>query len=148
MIVADTSAMVALFDRTDRHHAALRPLFEAGPERWLLPWAILPEVDYLIARELGAKVQDAFLEDLAEGLYQVEFGREADLLAAKRLHARYRALGLGLVDAIVIAIAERVRAEAIATLDLRHFGAVKIEGRPKLLPRDLEKRAALSSPDR
>jgi hypothetical protein len=29
-----------------------------------------------------------------------------------------------------------VRAEAIATLDLRHFGAVKIAGSLRLLPRD------------
>lgn len=36
----------------------------------------------------------------------------------------------------MIAVAERLNAKAIATLDLRHFGAVEIRGRPKLLPRD------------
>ena len=35
-----------------------------------------------------------------------------------------------------MAIAARRRATAIATLDVRHFGAVKIAGAPKLLPRD------------
>ncbi|MGH8644521.1 MAG: hypothetical protein ACREX4_08730 [Gammaproteobacteria bacterium] len=40
------------------------------------------------------------------------------------------------MDAVVIAVAERLNAEAIVTLDLRHFGAVDIRGRPKLLPRD------------
>ena len=43
---------------------------------------------------------------------------------------------IGLVDAAVIAIAERLGAGAIATLDLKHFGAVAIRGRPRLLPRD------------
>jgi hypothetical protein len=38
----------------------------------------------------------------------------------------------------VIAMAERLGAKAIATLDLRHFGAVAIKGRPRLLPRDLD----------
>ena len=42
----------------------------------------------------------------------------------------------GLVDGAVIAVAERLGAEAIATLDLRHFGAVAIRGRPRVLPRD------------
>jgi hypothetical protein len=56
--------------------------------------------------------------------------------AAARKNGSSRPLGLGLVDAVVIAIAERVRAEAIATLDLRHFGAVKIAGSPRLFPRD------------
>ena len=55
---------------------------------------------------------------------------------ARALCERYRTLGLGLVDGVVIAQAERLRADAIATLDLRHFGAVRIEGEPRLLPRD------------
>jgi hypothetical protein len=38
---------------------------------------------------------------------------------------------------VVIAVAERLGAEAIATLDLRHFAAVEIQGSPRLLPRDL-----------
>jgi predicted nucleic acid-binding protein len=101
-----------------------------------LPWAILPEVDYLVASHLGARAQDAFLEDVAEGSFVVEYGRHADVVRAHAIGRKYRTLGLGLVDAVVIAIAERVRAEAIATLDLKHFGAVKIAGSPRLLPRD------------
>jgi len=42
-----------------------------------------------------------------------------------------------LQDGIVIAVAERLGAKAIATLDVRHFGAVQIRGNPRLLPRDL-----------
>jgi hypothetical protein len=41
------------------------------------------------------------------------------------------------VDALVLAMAERLRAEAIATLDLRHFGAVRLPRSLRLLPRDL-----------
>ena len=103
---------------------------------WVLPWAILPEVDYLVGAELGPQAQEAFLADLADGAFSVEFGRDADITRAHAIGRRYRALKLGLVDAVVIAIAERLRAEAIATLDLRHFGAVKIAGSPRLLPRD------------
>jgi hypothetical protein len=36
-----------------------------------------------------------------------------------------------------MAVAERRRADAIATLDLRHFGAVTLRGRPRLVPRDI-----------
>jgi hypothetical protein len=49
---------------------------------------------------------------------------------------RYRNLELGLVAATVMAIAERRKADAIATLDLRHFGAVKLNQALLLLPRD------------
>ena len=136
MIVVDTGAMVALVDRNDRDHARLREIYDDDPHAWLLPWAILPEVDYLIGTELGATAQDAWLADLADGAFGIEWGREEDLAAAHRLHARYGALRLGLVDALVIATAERLKADAIATLDLRHFGAVAIKGAPRLLPRD------------
>lgn len=136
MIVADTGAVVALVDRKDRHHRALRTLFEAAPDEWLLPWAILPEVDYLLANHVGTHAQDAFLADLADGSFAVAWGRDEDLVAAERLARQHRALGIGLVDAVVMTVAAKHRATAIATLDLRHFGAVKLPGSPKLLPRD------------
>lgn len=136
MIVADTGAVIALVDADDRHHESLRALFEADPGAWVIPWATLPEIDYLLATHVGKGAQDAFLSDLADGTFTVEWGRLEDVVRARALHGKYRALRLGLVDGVVIAIAERLRAGAIATLDLRHFGAVVIRGRPKLLPRD------------
>lgn len=138
MIVADTGAILALVDKSDRHHAAIREIYEDRPDLWLLPWAILPEVDYLIGAELGARAQEAFLEDLAEGAFAVEYGRHTDIARAHAIARKHRALNMGLVDAVVMAIAERLRADAIATLDLRHFGAIKIAGAPRLLPRDAE----------
>jgi uncharacterized protein len=137
LIVADTGALVALVDRDDRHHSVLRGLYESDPDRWLLPWAVLPEVDYLLATHVGARAQQMFLSDLAQGVFRVEWGEEADLVRARELDARYRRLQLGLVDGVVISVAERRKAEAIATLDVRHFGAVAIRGEPRLVPRDL-----------
>lgn len=136
MIVADTGAIVALVDADDHHHAAFRTLFEAEREPWVLPWAILPEVDYLLATHVGRRAQEAFLGDLANGAFEVEWGTPADLRRARDLDARYDRLKLGLVDGAVIAVAERLKARAIATVDLKHFGVVTIRGRPKLVPRD------------
>ncbi len=138
MIVADTGAILALIDRRDRHHTTLRSQFEQEDEPWVLPWAILPEVDYLVASQFGSRVHDAWLGDLADGAFEVEWGEDTDLASAVRLHRRYRDLRLGLVDAVVMVVAERLSASAIATLDVRHFGAVAIKGAPKLLPRDLD----------
>ena len=139
MIVADTGAVIALVDADERHHRVLRELYEDDPDAWVLPWAILPEVDYLLAEHVSTKVQAALLADLAAGAYAVEWGDEGDLERAHALCTRYHALALGLVDAVVISVAERLRADAVATLDLRHFGAVEIRGRPRLLPRDLDR---------
>ena len=138
MIVADTGAIIALLDADDRHHAVLRERFEEDPGAWLLPWAILPEVDYLALTRLGLKVELAFLADVADGFFAVEWGDERDLARASEIARQYRSLELGLVDATVIAVAERLAADAIATLDVRHFSAVSIRGSPRLLPRDLK----------
>lgn len=136
MIVVDTGAMLALLDSDEDYHRIIKQIYEQNVDRWLLPAAILPEVDYLLSEHLGAKAQEAFLSDLSDGLFSVEWGRDEDLAAAHRISARYRSLRMGLVDALVIATAERLKAEAIATLDLRHFGAISIKGAPRLLPRD------------
>jgi len=136
VIVADTGAIVGLIDADDKHHRELRALYEADPEAWVLPWAILPEVDYLLATHVSRRAQDRFLEDLESAAFRVEWGEHRDLKRARELDLRYRALGLGLVDAIVMATSERLAAKAIVTLDLRHFGAVTLVGQPRLLPRD------------
>jgi hypothetical protein len=138
VIVADTSAVVALMNARDRHHAALADLYREHPSHWRLPWCILAEVDYLLTMRAGERARTAFSSDLASGRYVVDWGLDEDLARAHELSGRYRDLKLGLVDACVMALAERVEAEAIATLDLRHFGAVKLRGSPKLLPRDFD----------
>lgn len=136
MIVADTSAVLALIDADSEQHDAIRTWYDADPDQWILPWAVLPEIDYLLATRISPAAQKAFLDDLADAQFNVEWGNAADFIRARDLSAKYRDLRLGLVDASVMACAERMRAEAIATLDLRHFGAVKLRTNPLLLPRD------------
>lgn len=136
MVVADTGAVLALIDADDRYHREILSLYDEDPGSWIFPWAILPEVDYLLAAHVGPEAELAFVRDVADGGFAVEWGRQADLERARDLCARHRSLRLGLVDAVVVAVAERLRAEAIATLDYRHFGAIDIAGSPRLLPRD------------
>ena len=128
--------MIALIDADDQHHAVLLEAFEQDPGAWVVPWAVLPEVDYLVLTHLGIDVELAFVTDINEGTWRVEWGEAIDVERARELCVQYRSLKLGLVDAVVMAMAERLGAGAIATLDLRHFGAVPIAGKPRLLPRD------------
>ncbi|TAN24462.1 MAG: PIN domain-containing protein [Acidobacteria bacterium] len=136
IVIADSSVMITLLDRSEIEHRRLRALYKRTGEHWLLPSAILPEVDYLISVRLAASVQAAWLDDLAQGTYTVAWNDQSDLAAAIALNLRYADLGLGLVDALVMATAERLHATAIVTLDLRHFAAVQLKGNPRLWPRD------------
>ena len=135
-VVVDTGGIIALVDADDAHHCAIRAIYDADPRAWVLPWAILPEVDHLLARHVGADAASAFRRDLAVGAFRVEWGVDADLSRAHALCTQYSALTLGLVDASVIAVAERLSARAIVTVDLRDFGAVSLPREMLLLPRD------------
>jgi predicted nucleic acid-binding protein len=137
VIVADTGAVVALVDADDKFHAPLLRLFQDDPDAWVLPWAILPEVDYLLGEHVSQRARERFAGDLAADAWTIEWGDPIDLARAEEIARRHRALRLGLVDTVVMAVAERRKAVAIATIDLRHFGAVTLRGHPRLLPRDL-----------
>lgn len=139
MIVVDTCAVVALIDADDRHHDTIVSLFDRTSHEWVLPWAILPEVDYLLSSPVSERAAMAFRADLAAGAFFVEWGEPQDLVRAHALCTRYAALAPGLVDAVVASVAERLKARAIATLDVRDFGAMELKGTPKLFPRDGER---------
>jgi predicted nucleic acid-binding protein len=137
LIVADTGAIVALADERAPQHRAYLDFYRRAPAEWVLPWAILPEVDYLLENHVAPRAAAAFLRDLATGAFQVEWGRPADVQRAEEICRTHRDSRLGLVDAVVMAVAERLAAEGIATLDLRHFAAVRLKRPVKLYPRDL-----------
>ena len=137
MIVADTSAVLGLLDRRSASHARLAEAFRVHRDEWVLPWAILPELDYMVPRAVGVAVHEAFRADLEDGRFAIEWGGWADVRRALELDRTYGDLALGLVDGVVMAVAERLEARAIATLDLRDFGPVSLKGRPEVWPRDL-----------
>lgn len=83
------------------------------------------EVAYLLAAGARTKVEAAFLRSLVAGQLSIEHVGGADLERAAELVASYADLGLGGVDAVVVAIAERLGASKIATLDRRHFTVVR-----------------------
>ena len=76
-------------------------------------------------------------DHLADGRYVIERGEAGDLERALEIGRAHRDLSIGLVDGLVIAIAERLEARAIVTLDVRGVGGVALTGQPEIWPRDL-----------
>ncbi len=137
MIVADTGAIIALINADDRRHEEMRRAFEAEPRAWVLPWAILPEVDYLLLHHVGERAEREFVRNVAEGRWPVEWGDETNVARAAELCEQHPDLRSGMVNGVVMSVAERLRARAIATLDERHFGVVRLKRKVALWPRDL-----------
>ena len=90
-----------------------------------MPTLVITEVAYLIATRLSWEAEVRFLGDLAGGDFVIEPVHAADTVRIAELVARYHDLPLGTVDASVIAAAERMTVNEIATTDRRHFSIVR-----------------------
>lgn len=137
-LIADTGAVYGLYDRHDRHHAALRDAIERERGAILIPSAILVEIDYMVRTKLGIGAELDLLGDIQAGAFTLESFTAGDLAHSRRLIEQYRNLDLGLADAAVIAAAERLHIKRILTVDERDFRAVRAsDGTPfTLLPAD------------
>lgn len=137
-VVADTGALYALYDADDEHHAAAVDVIEKEPGAIVVPAPVLSELDYLLLENLGVDAELAFIDGVLDGAYALDCSTLDDLPRIKELIAQYRDLKLGMVDAAVIATAERLGLSRIFTVDLRDFRAVQsAAGRPfALLPFD------------
>ena len=100
-----------------------------------MPTLVVTEVSYLLGTRLGIDSEVRFLGDFAAGNLIVEPVAASDWLRIAELVAQYADLPLGTVDASVIAAAERLGTNDIATLDHRHFTVVRSNiGTLNLLP--------------
>jgi len=90
-----------------------------------VPATVLVEVDYWVLKLLGPDAWTIFLEDLALGAYHLQNLDEIDFKRAGELERDYINVDLGLVDASVIALCERLGEEKVATLDRRDFSVVR-----------------------
>lgn len=120
-VLADTGFLLALLDRDDPHHRAAREALsrERGP--FIVPSAVLPEVCSLAHKHLGEAAELRFLESLTAGEFALDWSVPKDLdRVVAILKDRPE---LGMVDAAVIATAERLQIGRLATLDRRHFSS-------------------------
>lgn len=86
---------------------------------------MITEVVHLIGTRLGPEPEVRFLGDLAAGEFTIEPVAAADWIRIAELVSQYRDLPLGSVDASVVAAAERLGIDQIATIDRRHFSVVR-----------------------
>lgn len=124
MIVVDSSAILAALDSADRHHEAVRDWLDSETSDLVTTPLIVAEVDHLVGVRGGRAAQRALREDLRLGAYLVEWWPGA-IAAVADVADRYADTGLGLSDASLVVLAERVGTVDVATLDERHFRSVR-----------------------
>jgi len=99
--------------------------FEAA-DVLFVPELVLAEVDYHLRKNRRAMYR--LLDDIDRGAYILEPATREDLKRATEIDKKFSSLRLGLVDAGVIATAERLATPAILTTD-RAFFNVRVGAR-------------------
>ena len=120
-LVLDTGPLYATLDRDDAQYRQCLDLLQNTTEPLVIPAPVLVEVDWLVHTRLYPGVFLALLDDILAGAYLVEELKPEDYRRIRELCARYDDADVGLVDAAVLAVAERLNEPKLATLDHRHF---------------------------
>lgn len=124
MIVLDTSVVLALMEEDEKHHERVREWMESVSDGLCTTPLVLAELDYLVPKQGGAVAARALRASFESGAYAVEWWRSA-LQETIEIARRYESIDLGLTDASLIALAAYLGTTRIATLDERHFRAVR-----------------------
>jgi uncharacterized protein len=128
VILFDTGPIVAAAAENDEHFHVSSQLFTGlrlANRRLILPATVSAEVGYLLSERVGPEVEVQFLQGVGGGAFDLVDLTHADYRRMAELTEQHIDMPLGTTDASVVAIAERLGITEIATLDRRHFTAVR-----------------------
>jgi predicted nucleic acid-binding protein len=121
-VICDTGALLDYLVAAAPDHGAFRKAIDRSRTRYI-PGLVLAEVDYFLRKERQA--MRALMRDLSTGAFTYAAPTLDILDRAMEIDEQYADLGLGLVDASVVALAEMLGVYRLATRDVRHFSAVR-----------------------
>lgn len=128
--VVDSGPLYAAADLDDADHETCLGALSRDDLRLVVPTMVVAEVTHFIGSRLGVAAEARFLAGLAD--MDVEAPSLADWPRIAELVEQYGDFPLGGTDASVIALAERLDAPTVVTLDRRHFSAVRPRHCPAL----------------
>jgi predicted nucleic acid-binding protein len=126
-IILDSGALVALFDASDNHHAAMRAKLakEAASVRLLTTWPCVTEATHILER---VDFQLALLAFLRGGRCEVrEFGA-GDLDHFMNWIGKYRDRPMDFADASLLWLALEIGSAEILTTDRADFETYRLPG--------------------
>ncbi len=127
-IIADTGGLLRALARTSDGQPSF-PEYErilTSAAAVIVPGLVLAEVDYFLRAE--RKAMRRLIAEIFDPAtrYEYELPLPTDIIRALELDAKFEGLGLGLVDGMVAAVAERRRVYRVLTSDRRDFTAIRV----------------------
>jgi predicted nucleic acid-binding protein len=114
-VIADTGPLVAIMDRSDRHHRWAEERNSQLPRPLLVCEAVLAEAAYLLARFSAG--HDGLFRLIEGGALVIAFQIREHVPVLRQLLAKYRDRPMSLADACVVHMAEIYDEAAVFTLD-------------------------------
>lgn len=125
MLVVDTGVLYGAVDRDDPRQDDCAAVLEGHAGELVAPVPVIVEAAWMIESRVGPAAEATFLRGVNAGEIERVDLTEADWDRVVELVETYADLGLGTVDASVIALAERLNIITIATLNHRDFCVVR-----------------------
>jgi predicted nucleic acid-binding protein len=127
-LICDTGALLDYLVAGAPDHRLFKDAINRARTRFV-PGLVLAEVDYFLRDERVAMRK--FMRDPRRGAFTYAPPAMDQIARAMDIDERYADLGLGVVDASIVALADDLGIRRVATRELRHFSAVRLrDGSP------------------
>lgn len=124
MLLVDTNVLLAAADTSTAEHQRCAALLDERTDL-AITTPVAAECSWMIESRLGPQAEAAFVTSIATGELAVIELTAADWARCAALIDGYADLRVGLVDASIIAVAERLDVTTIATMNHRDFAVVR-----------------------
>jgi len=114
-VLLDTGVIVAVLDRSERHHSRCVDAIEAIESPLATCEAVIAESCYLLRGLPGAA--QAILENVSRGVFQIPLRLAVSASPIQRIMRKYSGIGIDFADACLIQLAEELGSGGILTLD-------------------------------
>jgi predicted nucleic acid-binding protein len=114
-VLLDTGVIVALLDRSERHHRSCVAALQAVTAPLVTCEAVIAESCYLLRALSGAS--SAILENVVKGTFQIPFQLSRSAPQIQRVFRKYQDREVDFADACLIHLATEFQAGEILTLD-------------------------------
>jgi len=125
VLLADTNIWLAAADRRSDRHGECSAVLRGHRGELAAPVPVIAETSWLILDRLGTAAQATFIRLIPSGQLTPVDLTEADWQRCAELAEQYASLRLDLIDASLIAVAERLKLTTLATLNHRDFTVVR-----------------------
>jgi predicted nucleic acid-binding protein len=122
-VLVDSGVFIAAADRDQPAHGICARVLREHRDQLIVPSPVVPETAWFIEDRLGSAAEASFVRLIISmdviDLVPIDYRRIVELIEI------YADLGLGFVDASIVAVAERLNVSRLATLNHRDFSVVR-----------------------